>query len=528
MATPLHPDDPRSLGEYRLTGRLGEGGQGVVYLGVSPSGTHVAVKLLRGADDGVRHQLGRELAALRDVAPFCTARVLAADVAGRRPYVVSEYVDGPSLQERVSSAGPLTGGELERLAVGTATALAAVHAAGVVHRDFKPGNVLLGPDGPRVVDFGIARPSESQTITGGPIGTPAYMAPEQIAGHPASAASDVFAWGATIVYAATGRAAFGSDSVASVLHRIMTVDPDVSGVPAPLRGLVARCVAKDPAARPSARDLLLTLVGAAPDPLRAGEAAAHGHPPHPGGPGSGSRAASGTGPPDPRGSIDPAPGLWADDPDRRRFIEPPAWAGHPTREGAASGAPRHSMQGPGAPPPATPPAHGKALALVFAALGAALFAVAAVFVPQLLSPDREPAVVRTTSTPTQVRTSAAPPQEIDPTATTSRTTSASGVPEAFDGRWEGHIVPSNPVMSEHEISIDLDAGETTGKWSEDPCEGTLTLTRASARSAEFRLDGLGGQCVPGTVVLTLKGDQAEYVWNDDLGLLSYTGTLTRT
>ncbi|GLX94471.1 serine/threonine-protein kinase [Herbidospora sp. NBRC 101105] len=487
MVTPLDPGDPRSLGEYRLTGRLGEGGQGVVYLGVSPSGAHVAVKLLRGADDGVRHSLARELAALRDVAPFCTARVLAADVAGRRPYVVSEYVAGPSLQERVSSSGPLTGGELDRLAVGTATALAAIHAAGVVHRDFKPGNVLLGPDGPRVVDFGIARPSESETITGGPIGTPAYLAPEQIAGHPASAASDVFAWGATIVYAATGRAAFGSDSVASVLHRIMTVDPDVSGVPAPLRGLVARCVAKDPTVRPSARDLLLTLVGAAPDPLRAGEAAAGG------------------GPGDLRGSSDPAPHLWADDPDRRRFTEPPAWAGHPTRGGVPSGA---------AERPSTP-GNRKALAFAFAALGAALFAVAVIVVPPLLAPEQgEPGTTTVRST-------------LTPEAQSGETPAGSGLPEAFDGRWEGHIVPSNPVMSEHDISIDLDAGETTGKWSEDPCEGTLTLTKASAESAEFRLDGLGGQCVPGNVVLTLKGDQAEYVWNDDLGLLSYTGTLTR-
>ncbi|WP_062353498.1 serine/threonine-protein kinase [Herbidospora yilanensis] len=509
MVTPLDPDDPRSLGEYRLTGRLGEGGQGVVYLGVAPAGGPVAVKLLRGADDGVRHQLGRELAALRDVAPFCTARVLAADLSGRRPYVVSEYVDGPSLQERVSSGGPLNGGELDRLAVGTATALAAIHAAGVVHRDFKPGNVLLGPDGPRVVDFGIARPSESETITGGPIGTPSYMAPEQIAGRPASAASDVFAWGATIVYAATGRAAFGADSVASVLHRIMTVDPDVSGVPAPLRGLVARCVSKDPAARPSARDVLLTLVGAAPDPLRAGEAAAHG------GPGF-------DGPAFGRGSSDPAPGLWADDPDRRRFTEPPPWAAHPAPAGAASGAPQHSTRGPASSDATLPPAHAnrKALAFALAALGAALFAVAVIVVPPLLAPDREPET-------TTVRSTLTPAAEETPATAETSAPSGSGIPEAFAGRWEGRIVPSNPVMSEHDVSIDLDAGETTGEWSEDPCEGTLTLTKASAESAEFRLDGLGGQCVPGTVVLTLKGGQAEYVWNDDLGLVSYTGTLTR-
>src|SRR5262249_49886018 len=156
------------------------------------------------------------------VAPFCTARVLTAEVGRSEPYIVSEYVDGPSLQQRVFEGGPLRGGELERLAVGTATALTAVPAAGMVHRDVKPAHVLLGPDRPRVVDCGIARQGESETITAGPIGTPAYLAPEQIAGSPASPASDVFAWGATVVFAATGHRAFGGDSVAAVLHKIMT------------------------------------------------------------------------------------------------------------------------------------------------------------------------------------------------------------------------------------------------------------------------------------------------------------------
>ncbi|GAB1821777.1 serine/threonine protein kinase [Herbidospora sp. RD11066] len=510
MVTPLDPDDPRSLGDYRLTGRLGEGGQGIVYLGVAPSGLLVAVKLLRGADDGVRHALSRELAALRNVAPFCTARVLAADVAGRRPYVVSEYVEGPSLQERVASAGPLAGGELERLAVGTATALAAIHAAGVVHRDFKPGNVLLGPDGPRVVDFGIARPSQSDTITGGLIGTPAYMAPEQIAGQPASGASDVFAWGVTIVYAATGRAAFGADSVASVLHRIMTVEPDVSGVPVALRGLVTRCVAKDPAQRPTAQEVLLTLVGAAPDPLRAGEAAAHAPAGHPA-PAFGREPA-------PHGSAyDPAPGLWAGDPDRRQFTQPPSWAG-PATNGT-----------PGGPPAPAPPASRKALAFAFAAIGAALFAVATLVVPPLLAPTDDPEPTpkpAVTVTATEVY-SVAPIPTPKPTGTGTSFPSDKGIPAAFAGTWEGHIVPTTPAMSEHDIEIDLDAGEKTGKWREDPCEGTLTLTSSSADTTEFRLDDLGGACIPGDVTLTLKGDRIDYVWNDDLGLVTYTGQLTR-
>ncbi|WP_061291763.1 serine/threonine-protein kinase [Herbidospora cretacea] len=519
MVTPLDPDDPRSLGDYRLTGRLGEGGQGVVYLGTAPSGLPVAVKLLRGADDGVRHALSRELSALRNVAPFCTARVLAADVAGRRPYVVSEYVDGPSLQERVTSAGPLTGGELERLAVGTATALAAIHAAGVVHRDLKPGNVLLGPDGPRVVDFGIARPSESDTITGGLIGTPAYMAPEQIAGRPASAASDVFAWGVTIIFAATGRAAFGANSVASVLHRIMTVDPDVSDVPSPLRELVTRCVAKDPASRPTARDVLLTLVGAAPDPLRAGEAAAHGAAGPPGGgPHDPAQGRSGAGP------YDPAPGIWAGDPDRRQFTQPPEWAGHATH-----GSPAPASTGAQAP-------NRRALAFVLAALGAALFAVGVVVVPPLLAPDQETNTTSTASTltpesPAQETSSEESPAAGSPTAEPSDAETAgpagSAIPKAFHGTWEGHIVPSTTAMSEHDIEIGLKAGEPSGTWREDPCKGTLTLLKASSTIAMFRLDDLGGQCVPGNVTLTSKGDTIEYVWNDDLGLLTYTGTLKR-
>ncbi|MBX6169508.1 MAG: serine/threonine protein kinase, partial [Thermobispora bispora] len=246
MVAPLEPDDPRALGEFRISGRIGEGGQGVVYLGHAPDGAQVAVKVLKtGFDPAVRARLARELDALRGVASFCTARVITAVVDGPKPYVVSEFVDGPSLQQRVASSGPLRGGELERLAVGTATALAAIHAAGIVHRDFKPGNVLLGPDGPRVVDFGIARQSESETITAGPVGTPAYLAPEQIAGDPASPASDVFAWGATIVFAASGRTAFGAGNVAAVLHRIMTDSPDLTPVPMPLRGLVERCLDKD-------------------------------------------------------------------------------------------------------------------------------------------------------------------------------------------------------------------------------------------------------------------------------------------
>jgi serine/threonine protein kinase len=183
-----------------------------------------------------------------------------ASAEGDRRYVVSEFIDGPSLQERVDDQGPLSEGDLQRLAVGTATALTAIHGAGVVHRDFKPANVLLGPDGPRVVDFGIARLTDAATITSGLIGTPSYVAPEQLAGRRPTSAVDIFAWAVTMIYAATGHLAFGADSVPAVMHRIMYEEPDVSALPSSLRTVVLESLDKDPARRPSARDLLLRLV----------------------------------------------------------------------------------------------------------------------------------------------------------------------------------------------------------------------------------------------------------------------------
>ena len=208
MPKPLETGDPRTVGRFELLARLGEGGQGIVYLGrgPDPGEDRVAVKVLRStADADVLERLARELDAIHQVQPFVTAGVIEASAEGERRYVVSEFIDGPSLQERVDERGPLAEGDLQRLAVGTATALTAIHGAGVVHRDFKPANVLLGPDGPRVVDFGIARLTDASTITSGLIGTPSFVAPEQLAGHRPTSAVDIFAWAVTLIYAATGR-----------------------------------------------------------------------------------------------------------------------------------------------------------------------------------------------------------------------------------------------------------------------------------------------------------------------------------
>ncbi|GII03362.1 WD40 repeat domain-containing serine/threonine protein kinase [Planobispora takensis] len=276
--SPPGTGDPAEIGGYRLAGILGEGGQGVVHLGLSASGAKVAIKLLhtRMADDpGLRRRFLREAELTRAVAAFCTAQVVATGVVGNRPYLISEYVPGPSLRELVAADGPRTGGGLDRLAITTLTALAAVHRAGVVHRDFKPSNVVMGPEGPVVVDFGIARLLEHTTTRSELMGSPSYISPEQFDGQEAGTASDVFAWAATVVYAATGRPAFSGATPAAVMGAVLNREPDLTGVPDRLRPLLAACLAKDPAARPTVTAALHALTGEAPaDPALTGEAPA--------------------------------------------------------------------------------------------------------------------------------------------------------------------------------------------------------------------------------------------------------------
>jgi eukaryotic-like serine/threonine-protein kinase len=276
-AAPLGPGDPEWVGPYRLLGRLGAGGMGTVFLGRGGDGEPVAVKVLRpelAGDPSFLRMFRHEVAAARRVVGFCTARVIDAELSGELPYLVTEYVDGVRLDRAIAASGRLAATDLAGLAVGMAAALTAIHGAGVVHRDLKPSNVLLSYFGPKVIDFGIARAldaSAASTATGKLMGSPGWMAPEQFGPGPVTAAVDIFVWGSLVAYAGTGRRPFGQGTVVEVVYRIRHEPPDLGALEGRLRALVEGCMDKEPERRPSARTLLLELLGdhADPDPQAA-------------------------------------------------------------------------------------------------------------------------------------------------------------------------------------------------------------------------------------------------------------------
>jgi hypothetical protein len=257
---PLSEHDPRTAGDFRLHARLGAGGMGRVYLGFSPAGRAVAVKVVHpelARDAEFTRRFAREVATARMVSGVYTAAVVATGMDDDPPWLATAYVPGPSLAEVVSGHGPLPEPAVWRLAAGLAEALQAVHGCGLVHRDLKPGNVLLAADGPRVIDFGISRALDgtSLTATGMVVGTPGYLSPEQAEGAQVGPPSDVFSLGCVLAYAATGNAPFGTGSAASVLYRVVMRPPDLAGVPARLREVITACLAKNPAERPELSSL---------------------------------------------------------------------------------------------------------------------------------------------------------------------------------------------------------------------------------------------------------------------------------
>ncbi|WP_405401191.1 MDR family MFS transporter [Streptomyces sp. NBC_01104] len=264
---PLTSEDPARLGPYRLIARLGEGGMGLVYLGRSEAGRTVAVKVVQAEYAGnqeFRRRFAREVAAARRVGGRWTAEVLDADPDAAVPWVATQYIPGPDLSTVVSKDfGPLPEHSVRTLANRLALALQAVHEAGLIHRDLKPSNVLVTVDGPRVIDFGIARAMDSlagdslHTRTGMLIGSPGFMSPEQVRGLDLTPASDIFCLGAVLVHTATGRLLFGAADTGLPAHlfRIAEDEPDLTGVPASLAGLVRACLEKDPAKRPTPQEV---------------------------------------------------------------------------------------------------------------------------------------------------------------------------------------------------------------------------------------------------------------------------------
>ncbi len=260
----LRREDPRVVGSFRLHRRLGAGGMGVVYLGSDKKGQRVALKVIRpdlAEDQEFRSRFAREVSAARRIRGGCTARLVAADLEAERPWFATQYVPGPSLHDKVADDGPLGAADAASVGAALSEGLVAVHEAGVVHRDLKPSNILLSPKGPRIIDFGIAWATGASTLThvGTAVGSPGFLAPEQVRGAAVTPATDVFSLGATLAYASTGDSPFGHGSSEVMLYRVVHEEPHLHGVPDALAPLVRACLAKDPEERPSTLQLSLRL-----------------------------------------------------------------------------------------------------------------------------------------------------------------------------------------------------------------------------------------------------------------------------
>ncbi|WP_232662034.1 serine/threonine-protein kinase [Pseudonocardia sp. TRM90224] len=257
----LEHNDPRTLGPYRVLGRLSEGGMGQVYVGIDPAGRRAALKVVHSelaADPGFRERFRREVRMAATAPPWFTAPVLAADPDAERPWLATAFVDGPSLQARVQDHGPLPPPQLAAVAGRLADGLAALHGIGLVHRDLKPSNIMLAPEGARLIDFGIARAADSTSLTrtGHLLGTPSFMSPEQATGsRTIGPPSDVFSLGVVMFYAATGESPFTAETPAGTLYKIANHEPDRSAVPPPLRDVVGACLTKDASTRPTAAEV---------------------------------------------------------------------------------------------------------------------------------------------------------------------------------------------------------------------------------------------------------------------------------
>jgi serine/threonine protein kinase len=502
----LCPGDPESVAGYRVLSRLGAGRQGVVFLAATSSGELVAIKcLLPGPEETLaRVQFAKEVAAARLVAPFCTAQVIDAQVDGDSPFVVSEFIAGSSLQQEVERTGPILGTALQRIAIGTATALAAIHQAGVVHRDFTPANVMISPDGPRVIDFGIARDLATEmTASSLVFGTPAYMSPEQLRAEAVGPATDMFAWASVITYAATERAPFDAGHVAAVMYRIKSGSPDLSRVPNDLVGVLRQCLEKDPARRPTAQQVLAQLLGRPgeqpdqPDPsLVLAEATA--------------LVRSGD-------SEEPLKPVWGSP-----SAEPPVPPSGP-EEAPPLQRPRRERSQPKSFPPRPV---GAAVVLAIALVGAAVFGATfpglpwnrdagALTTAQIAGAENRSAVPDDqTSAEAAVAAALAglnTPTTADPGTSSAAPAAGGTIPKSFAGTWKGRIVIMGDPGDGLAVQITLKAGSPSGqvKIPELGCSGSLNLVLALVTSLtmeqEINQDPKGQCAKQSRVYLTFGG-----------------------
>lgn len=509
QARPLEPEDPRRLGDYELVSRLGAGPHGVVYLGHSPAGGSVAAKLLPAADvddPAVQARFLREFDRARQIVSLGTAAVLSADHAGGRPYIVSEFVAGPSLAELVAAEGPRGGNSLRIIALGTATALAALHEAGIVHGRHKPSNVLLGPDGPRLTDFGMGGALPPAGAVGDP-GDPAFCAPEQLNELGTETAADVWAWGATMYHAAVGAPPFGAESDASVRQRVLYEHPDLRALPDWLRELVAEALDKDPQQRPPARRLVVRLLEAGPDglpePLLAEATALVGARPQqrqwPAAP-----VADGT--------------LGAGEPDGYQMTAvqplPQGWDGYSDPHAATAGfepvADLHAGPASRSRWPLRRP--GNAMLGVLVSLAIGVLAGSAIIVLVLWPALRG--------------------GKSDDGARSGGTTApgdrqVSSIPAAFAGDWKGTAV--NPRRgAAFPVQVTFQEGATTADvtYPKQGCTGVLTFNRGTENRLEMGL-AVSKACTSGTVIVTRKPDGSlTYAWSRPGTQLTYQATLT--
>ncbi|MGI8332644.1 protein kinase domain-containing protein [Actinomadura scrupuli] len=501
-----------------MLARLGRGGMGTVYLGADESGQKVAIKVINqefAGDPQFADRFRHEVAAARRVRRFCTAPVLDAALESPPWYIVTEYIDGLTLQDAVLASGPLRGSDLEGLAVGVATALSAIHDADLVHRDLKPANVLLSPYGPRVIDFGIARALDARTgmtRTGQIVGTPAYLAPELVTGGEVSTAADVFSWGCVVMFAGSGRGPFEGSTIPEILHRVAYEPPDLSGLDPGLRELVEAALAKEPQDRPTVPALLSRLTGRRPDerphwadPTRA--ATLPGDLPPGRSPGAGPQPHT-LPQPQPHTLKQPQPHAFPQPqhvPPRFPPVQPP----FPYGPGQGYYRPRSRASAP-----------GRVLAVLLGVLTLLIVVGVVVFLAGRGSPGRDSSASEAggSATRSPARKSAAPQSVVD-------------VPGKFRGTWRGSIDQPSSSNSPYPTVITITKGrlgEVVGRSSYPTlnCGGKLTLSAASEDRlvlAEHITTGVGG-CID--TVLTLKslsGGKLDYSFRSPAG----HGTLSR-